>query len=183
MILNQNIISRLYVFLIVFTLQTFDFYIHCLFTVQIESSAVDAMEVEIEKADVPAVESISTAHHFFTTGSMVGDYVLAYRDLYCDHKQNECQCFPTRFWLPRKVTANVGDWVVVTYDGQRYPGEVVEILDGFYKVNAMRPFGPHGWIWPKKRDCILYDPKNVVALIEPPIVAGSRGQFTFAQHI
>ena len=72
-----------------------------------------------------------------------------------------------------------GQWVVVTYDEAEYPGEVTSISnDNTVQVNVMHRSGS-GWKWPQSKDMILYDKKDIVRVISPPIAAGNRGQFVF----
>ena len=82
--------------------------------------------------------------------------------------------------LENMLQIAVSDWVIVTYDGQQFPGEVSYVDDcaGEVKVNVMHPSGCN-WKWPRKPDHILYKRENVVKKIEPPTVAGARGQFYF----
>ena len=35
------------------------------------------------------------------------------------------------------------------------------------------------WKWPEKKDEIWYEKRDVIKIIEPPVVASSRGQFSF----
>lgn len=72
----------------------------------------------------------------------------------------------------------VGDWVLVTYEGQNYPGEVTEVQEADVRVNVMRRAGKN-WKWPNEKDEIFYEKSQVIKRLATPIVAGSRGQFTF----
>ena len=64
----------------------------------------------------------------------------------------------------------VGQWVVVTHDGIEFPGEVVTCVE----VNVMHRSG-NAWKWPNQ---IYYPYDNILRQLDPPTVAGSRGQFT-----
>lgn len=72
----------------------------------------------------------------------------------------------------------VGDWVLVSYEGHNYPGEVTLVLESDVRVNVMRKAGKN-WKWPDARDEIFYEKTQVVKRLATPIVAGSRGQFSF----
>ena len=75
----------------------------------------------------------------------------------------------------------IGDWIVVKYQGEMFPGEVTEIGGAHgneIRTDVMERSGKF-WKWPSKRDNIFYFCKDVVKKIEPPIVAGNRGQFQF----
>ena len=78
------------------------------------------------------------------------------------------------------LEVNIGDWVLVNYDGADFPGEITNIVGFDYEVNVMHKYGAF-WKWPLTEDRIFYDRKNVVKKLEPPEVAGTRGQFTFTQ--
>ena len=75
----------------------------------------------------------------------------------------------------------VGDWVIVhyvdEYDDNEYPGEVTAVLENEIKVSVLHKSGGY-FKWPKQKDELHYLHESVVAKIDPPIVAGSRGQFT-----
>ena len=78
---------------------------------------------------------------------------------------------------------SIGDWVLVKYDGNRFPGEVTTIgQNNDVKVNVMHKSGPN-WKWPKDADHIFYYRTDVVKKIDPPTVAEHRGQFTFPSLI
>jgi len=71
-----------------------------------------------------------------------------------------------------------GQWVVVDYDGDCFPGEVTQCGNDNVEVNAMHKSGQF-WKWPSSVDIIFYSMKNIKKVIQPPKVARSRGQFTF----
>ena len=43
---------------------------------------------------------------------------------------------------------NVGEWVVVEYDGKKYPGKVTSKGEAGLQVSVMKPCFPSGWSWP-----------------------------------
>ena len=75
---------------------------------------------------------------------------------------------------------NVGQWVVVSYDGIDYPGEVRSIDSNTgVQVNVMHKSGSC-WKWPKSRDMIYYSKSDILRLINAPVAAGHRRQFSFS---
>ena len=81
---------------------------------------------------------------------------------------------------PALIKVAVSDWVIVTYDGLKYPGEVISVDRNMQevRVSVMHPSGAF-WKWPRPVDSILYRWTNVVKKIDPPEVAGGCGQFRF----
>ena len=82
----------------------------------------------------------------------------------------------------KNTSIDLGQWVVVTYDGSRYPGEVISMEDSQYEINVMHPSGNH-WKWPTAEDKIFYLLQNIAQLINPPKAAGNHGQFRFDEQI
>lgn len=78
---------------------------------------------------------------------------------------------------------NIGQWCVVKYDGEVYPGEVKEIGDQRdIRVSVMHRAGQN-WKWPNpKDDCTFYLKQQIVCRIEEPIIANNRGHFKFTSH-
>ena len=73
----------------------------------------------------------------------------------------------------------VGQWAVIAYDGEQYPGEVTALSDiEGVEVSVLHKSGSF-WKWPQPKDMIYYRKKDIVRIISPPIAAGHRGQFTF----
>ena len=73
----------------------------------------------------------------------------------------------------------IGDCVSVIYNNANFPGEVTDIKHGDLYVSVMHKSGKF-WKWPEfGRDKIWYTVENVVKKINPPVVAGNRGQFSF----
>ena len=70
------------------------------------------------------------------------------------------------------IEYEVGDWVVVQYNGSEYPGEITDILANEVVVSSMHRAG-NFWKWPNRKDEIVYRLENVVTKI------GNRGQFLF----
>ena len=85
----------------------------------------------------------------------------------CQHNANDLS-------RSSEVHYEVGDWVIVhyvdEYDDNEYPGEVTAVLENEIKVSVLHKSGGYFELH--------YLHESVVAKIDPPIVVGSRGQFT-----
>jgi len=74
----------------------------------------------------------------------------------------------------------VGQWVVVLYDGIEYPGEVRSInSNAGVQVNVMHKSGSF-LKWPQSRDMIYYKKSDILRIFSAPVAAGHCGQFTFS---
>ena len=72
----------------------------------------------------------------------------------------------------------VGQWVVVQYDGVQYTAEVILIDTNCVRVNVMHKSGSC-WKWLQSRDMISYKKSDILRIISVPVAAGHRGQFSF----
>ena len=66
----------------------------------------------------------------------------------------------------------VGQWVVVKYEVEDFPGEVTRIENSDVEVNVMHR-SANAWKWPKLQDKIYYSRDKIMWIINPP--SGSRG--------
>ena len=57
-------------------------------------------------------------------------------------------------------------------------GEVTSIEDSDIKVSVMHK-NVNAWKWSRPEDEMLYPATQIVRVIDPPTVAGNRGQFVF----
>ncbi len=73
---------------------------------------------------------------------------------------------------------SVGNWVIVNYDGEEFPGEITS-CENDIEVSVMHRSSNKFWKWPKPIDKICYERKDVIKIINPPKVAGHRGQYVF----
>lgn len=92
----------------------------------------------------------------------------------------------TNFQSCSTICVSVGDWVIVSYDGAHYPGEVTDKRGKDIEVNVMVPASNNKWKWPAIPDKIFYKPENIVQKIAPPeapCAGQSRLQFTFSVKI
>ena len=71
---------------------------------------------------------------------------------------------------------SLGDWVLVSYDGQEFPGEVTPTVGLDFEVIVMHKSDNAFWEWPSREDEIFYQRENVKKS-EPTEVAGTREQF------
>ena len=78
----------------------------------------------------------------------------------------------------QQFTLKVGQWVVVNYDGLKFPGEVTTCGENDAEVSVMHRSG-NAWRWPTNPDKIFYQHQNFLRQINPPKASGNRGQFTF----
>ena len=89
-------------------------------------------------------------------------------------KQEESSCEAEN----GSVHLEVGHWVVVDYNGDHFNGEITGITGDDYRVNVMHRSGNY-WKWSNKADDIFYISQEIVKVISPPVVVGSRGQYSF----
>ncbi|XP_044741169.1 MFS-type transporter clz9-like isoform X3 [Chrysoperla carnea] len=71
----------------------------------------------------------------------------------------------------------VDNFVIVIYNGQKYPGKIVSIFDHGPVVECMEKKIKF-WRWPEKQDRMAYDWDDVWEKINPPKIASKRNQFT-----
>ena len=72
----------------------------------------------------------------------------------------------------------IGDWVLVQYGNEKYPGEVKELGDKEIRVSVMMKSGSY-FKWPVAEDKIFYKFENVIKKLQPPILKSSRNTFEF----
>ena len=80
------------------------------------------------------------------------------------------------------LSGSVGEWVLVSYNGQFFHGEIAKLKAEEAKVNCVRKIGFNGnlYCWPTTRDCIWYAvPSDNIRKLSPPIAYGARGRFRF----
>ena len=93
--------------------------------------------------------------------------------------QSKSQFKMVQFSLLRNFNINLGDWVLVSYDWQKFPGEVTNITGLDFEATVMQKSCGAFWKWVPKEDRIFYQKENVIQKLNPPEVAGSRGQFKY----
>lgn len=76
---------------------------------------------------------------------------------------------------------DVGDWCVVLYDDQQYPGEVTSTLNGEFEVCVMHRAGKY-FKWPDQPDKIFYKQSCIVKKLEgPPALVTENGRIILSQ--
>jgi len=70
---------------------------------------------------------------------------------------------------PDQASYIVGDFVIVMFDGNKFPGRITAISEKGAKVDCMEKRSK-SWRWPTKQDCIEYEWSDVIGKIEPPIL-------------
>lgn len=71
----------------------------------------------------------------------------------------------------------VGEYVLVLYDGNPYPGVITEIENEMVKINAMVK-SLKFWKWPEKTDEIWYSWDNILGAINAPKQMTKRGLYS-----
>ncbi|CAL1671689.1 unnamed protein product [Lasius platythorax] len=65
-----------------------------------------------------------------------------------------------------------GDYVVILYEGEKFPGLVLDIEEGpKFKMKTMAMGGmgiQNRWKWPDKDDILVYEREEIVKKILPP---------------
>ena len=68
-------------------------------------------------------------------------------------------------------------YVIVEYEGEKWPGLVTAIKKKGYEVTCMSPAGIGQWKWPEKPDKANYQAEDLVAVIETPKLWNSRNVY------
>lgn len=105
--------------------------------------------------------------------------------LSASEKENETpsdseECSEARTIETQKLKAvdyAVEDFVLVLFNGEKYPGRIVRISDEGPTVDCMER-GFKFWRWPQKEDSIQYDWDDVLCKIDPPKKMSKRNQFS-----
>lgn len=73
-----------------------------------------------------------------------------------------------------------GDFVVVTYEGELYPGCVLEKAGEGFKIKTMDMCGGGSsyWKWPERDDILLYSCDDIITQISSPELMNNRGQYS-----
>ena len=70
----------------------------------------------------------------------------------------------------------VGDYVIVKYDEEIYPGELIAFGE-YAKVRTMIKSGPKYWKWPTREDIVDYEFEKVVKIIKAPTLSHTKAHF------
>ncbi len=70
--------------------------------------------------------------------------------------------------IPDDPAACINRYVVVQYDGEPFPGLVVDVDDGEIEVKCLHKNGHNRFFWPRIEDKIWYSMDQLVAIIPEP---------------
>lgn len=65
----------------------------------------------------------------------------------------------------------VGDFVLVRYEGELYPGKIIDLEKEEVLISAMKKSASN-WKWPSTPDQILYSMDEIVQKVDEPIQSG-----------
>ena len=91
-----------------------------------------------------------------------------------DEENNESTCKVSPEFCSN---LNVDDWVVVMYEKQIFPGQILEVNEDGVHVNCMKQClsGRNGFRWPDVKDNIPYAQHQILCKIQPPKPINNRG--------
>ena len=69
-----------------------------------------------------------------------------------------------------------GDWAMVRYEGENFPGELLAIHGSGVEVSVMKPARRGKWYWPVRPDIFRYEPAAYVLKLKPPVSVGMVGE-------
>ncbi|KAL2092912.1 hypothetical protein ACEWY4_012710 [Coilia grayii] len=113
--------------------------------------------------------------------------VIHTREVSCFCGQH-CTCYPEmRHVLSSEgvepdctdTTIKVGQWVLVQYDGDFYPGTVTQIAEGQYEVETMNSIGENRFYYPARRypgERVWYYRQDIRDIIPEPLPATSSAR-------
>lgn len=142
---------------------------------------------------LPAVPSTMRIHQVVT--GALGE--ILYRDVSCPcttRQSFECRCHGTHHFafdvaqtatlLPQthKVAGTeiswgpeqIGEWCVVKYEGDIYPGIIQDTMETHVQVKCMSSIGVNRFFWPLREDVLWYLFEDVLRMIPPPKAVTSR---------
>ena len=71
---------------------------------------------------------------------------------------------------------DIGDFVIVDYEGVKYPGVVAQVKKSGAEVSTLVQSGL-SWKWPSKWDQIFYSKDEILEVIKEPVQFGRRAVF------
>ncbi|KAG8184845.1 hypothetical protein JTE90_012093 [Oedothorax gibbosus] len=92
-----------------------------------------------------------------------------------------CKLSKTNYYTLKpklELAIKIGEWVLVQYDGEHYPGEVKAIENNDYSVSVMIKAG-RNWKWPSNEDKNFYSNDKIVKKLSAPDVVNARGHYSF----
>ena len=88
-------------------------------------------------------------------------------------------CLPDKQNASRETQSDVGTFVIVQYEGSRFPGKVTSCDEEGARVSTLKKCKHVGWNWPAFKYEIDYDWKDIVKKNVKAIPVNNRGQFLF----
>lgn len=149
---------------------------------------VAACEIQINKTELERrwtgilpIPNVQSLHHFTPDGNkklLVSQTSTSPGQL--------VTIFPSTSDETESCEIKTGNFVLVKLKSRKkspvektYYAEVLEIINGEYKLNYMHPSGNSTWIWPQVKDISVEEASVIVCLVKPPTVTNNRGQFVF----
>ncbi|CAG4937274.1 unnamed protein product [Parnassius apollo] len=74
-----------------------------------------------------------------------------------------------------------GCYVIVTYEGEYFPGKIEDKDRGMYEISTMVLSTGNTFRWPDRADKIWYKLSDIIERIRPPIKQNNRGFFKVAE--
>ncbi|KAK2829641.1 hypothetical protein Q7C36_017631 [Tachysurus vachellii] len=145
----------------------------------------DTVEQALERmpSNLPAVPATMRIHQVVT---LAPGEILSH-DVSCmcsTQKQSQCECCNTKhFSFVKKVPDSlsqrqtrihwedpevVGQWCVLTYDKDLFPGIILAMDETHVQVKCMHRVGSNRFFWPAREDVLWYVFDDVLELIPPP---------------
>lgn len=103
---------------------------------------------------------------------------LNFSDSEDDVGTDQAQCFP-KMTLEEKKRLKEGNFIIVSYENQYYAGLIHKMPDENEEgptVDCMERKSKC-WMWPEKKDKLIYSWKDIVCRIEAPKLLNKRGHF------
>ncbi|CAH2097239.1 unnamed protein product [Euphydryas editha] len=76
-----------------------------------------------------------------------------------------------------KMSLKKGEFVIVTYEGEYFPGKIENTDRERYEISTMKLSTGNSFRWPKRVDKIWYPTSDIVEIINPPVPYNNRGFF------
>ena len=91
----------------------------------------------------------------------------------------DAACLPDKQNASRETQSDVGTFVIVQYEGSRFPGKVTSCDEEGARVSTLKKCKHVGWNWPAFKYEIDCDWKDIVKKNVKAIPVNNRGQFLF----
>ena len=77
----------------------------------------------------------------------------------------------------KNASVKGGDYVIVNYEGEFFPGVVVKCRSEEAQVSVMAMASISGWKWPKPKDILWYPNEDIRETIQEPRLLNSEGLY------